>query len=50
MVEEGADITGKSSWDPESPARGKGLKDRPTVGGILEGGAPSFLTVEKLPQ
>lgn len=36
--------------DPESPARGKGLKDRPTVGGILEGGAPSFLTVENLPQ
>lgn len=28
LVEEGAGIPGKSSWDPEYPARGKGLKKK----------------------
>lgn len=28
MVEEGAGIPGKSSWDPGYPARGKGLKKK----------------------
>ena len=49
-MEEGTDIPDKSSQDPESPARGKRLKDRPTGSKILEDGAPCFLTIEKLLQ
>ena len=50
LVEEGTDISDKSNQDPESPARGKRLKDRPTGSKILEGGAPRSLTIEKLLQ
>lgn len=47
LVEEGADIPGKSSWDPESSARGKGLKARLDQGrgrGVGGRGAKPFLS------
>lgn len=46
LVKEEADISGESSWDPESPAGGKGLKEGRTGGGVLEKGCQSPFTIE----
>lgn len=42
LVKEEADISGESSWASESPAGGKGLKEGPDWGRVLEKGCQAL--------